>query len=123
MLGQLIWWSSIALEMALLARGLQNRLAFRLPVFYSYIGFVIFQDLVRLSTFQWKYDLYKRVFWSTEFLGLAIGSLVVFEIYKVSLAAYPGAARMDSNAFAVVFLGALVYRLIHVGHAPSYWTT
>jgi len=108
MLGQLIWWSSIALEMALLARGLQNRLAFRLPVFYSYIAFVIFQDLVRLSTFQWKYDLYKRVFWSTEFLGLAIGSLVVFEIYKVSLAAYPGAARMARNALAVVFLVALV---------------
>jgi len=123
MLGQLIWWSSIALEMVLLARGLHNRLAFRLPVFYSYIAFVIFQDLVRLSTFQWKFDFYKPVFWSTEFLGLAIGSLVVFEIYKVSLAAYPGAARMARNALAVVFLVALVKGLLHVASAPAGWQT
>src|SRR5258708_17139293 len=121
MLGQLIWWSSIALEMVLLARGLQNRLAFRLPVFYSYIAFVIFQDLVRLSTFQWKYDLYKPVYWSTEFLGLAVGSLVVFEIYKVSLAAYPGAARMARNALAVVFLIALVKGVLEVAGTAAGW--
>jgi hypothetical protein len=43
----------------------------------------------------------------TEFLGLAGGSLVVFEIYRVSLAAYPGAARMARNALAFVFLTAM----------------
>jgi len=50
MLGQLIGGAAIALEMALLARGLQNRLAFgcRFSIVYR---FVIFQDLVRLSTF------------------------------------------------------------------------
>src|SRR5947209_11620945 len=121
MLGQLIWWSSIALEMALLVRGLQNRLAFRLPVFYSYIAFVIFQELVRLSTFQWKYELYKPIYWSTEFLGLAVGSLVVFEIYKVSLAAYPGAARMARNALAAVFAVALVKGLFNASAASAGW--
>ncbi len=121
MLGQLIWWSSIALEMVLLVRGLQNRLAYRLPVFYSYIAFVVLQELVRLSTFQWKFDFYKRVYWSTEFLGLAIGSLVVFEIYKVSLAAYPGAARMARNALAVVFLVALVKGLLDATSASPVW--
>lgn len=121
MLGQLIWWSSIALEMVLLVRGLQNRLAYRLPVFYSYITFVILQEVVRLSTFQWRYGLYKRVYWSTEFLGLAIGSLVVFEIYKVSLAAYPGAARMARNALAVVFLVALAKGLLDAASASAVW--
>jgi hypothetical protein len=121
MLGQLIWWSSIALEMVLLVRGLQNRLAYRLPVFYSYIAFVVLQELVRLSTFQWNFDFYKRVYWSTEFLGLAVGSLVVFEIYKVSLAAYPGAARMARNALAVVFLIALVKGVLDVAGAAAGW--
>lgn len=123
MLSQLIWWSSIALEMVLLVRGLQNRLAFRLPVFYSYVAFVVLQELVRLSTHQWKSDFYKQVYWSTEFLGLAIGSLVVFEIYKVSLAAYPGAARMARNALAVVFLIAVVKGLLHVLADPAGWQT
>ena len=121
MLGQLIWWSSIALEMVLLVRGLQNRLAYRLPVFYSYVAFVVLLELVRLSTFQWNFDLYKRVYWTTEFLGLPIGSLVVFEIYKVSLAAYPGAARMARNALAVVFVIALVKGLLDVATARAGW--
>jgi hypothetical protein len=106
MLGQLIWWSSIALEIVLLVRGLGTRLAYRLPVFYGYIAFVLFQDLARLVAIQ-SDPVYKVVYWTTEFLGLGVGSLVVFEIYKVSLAAYPGAARMARNALAFVFLMAL----------------
>lgn len=112
MLGQLIWWSSITLEIVLLARGLYNRLAYRFPIFYSYIAFVLLQDITRFCTFHWKYDLYKPVYWVTEFMGLAVGSLIVFEIYKVSLAVFPGAARMARNALTAVFLIALVKGLL-----------
>ena len=116
MLGQLIWWSSITLEIVLLARGLYNRLAHRFPVFYSYIAFVLLQDIARFCTFQWKYDLYKPVYWVTEFMGLAVGSLVVFEIYTVSLAVFPGAARMARNALTAVFLIALVKGLLEASN-------
>jgi hypothetical protein len=112
MLGQLIWWISITLEVVLLARGLYTRLVYRYPVFYSYVTFVVLQDIARLSAFQWRYEVYKPVYWVTEFMGLAIGSLIVFEIYKVSMAAYPGAARMAGNALTVVFVIALVKGLL-----------
>jgi hypothetical protein len=121
MLGQLIWWSSIALEMVLLVRGLCTRLAYRLPVFYSYIAFVVLQEIARLFAFQWSDPVYKAVYWSTEFLGLAVGSLVVFEIYKVSLAAYPGAARMARNALAFVFLTALAKGLLNAPVSAARW--
>jgi hypothetical protein len=123
MLGQLIWWSSIALEILLLARGVLSLLAYRLPVFYGYITFVLLQDMARFLAYHWNFGLYKRVYWSTEFLGLAIGSLVVFEIYKVSLAAYPGAARMARNALAVVFLVALVTGLLDASAGSAGWQT
>jgi hypothetical protein len=123
MLGQLIWWSSITLEGLLLARGLRSQLAYRLPVFYGYIIFVLLQDMARFFTLQWNSSLYKPVYWSTEFLGLGVGSLVVFEIYKVSLAAYPGAARMARNALALVFLIAMVKGLLDVPNSSMGWQT
>ena len=106
MLTQLIWWSSIALEIAVLVRGLLCKLAYRLPIFYGYIAFVALQDIIRFL-FQRNKQVYPVIYWVTEFLGLAIGSLVIFEIYKVSLRAYPGAARMARNALAFVFLTAV----------------
>jgi hypothetical protein len=112
MLGQIIWWSSIALEMVLLVRGMYTRLVYRFPVFYSYITFVVLQDIARLSTYLWKSGFYKPVYWVTEFMGLAMGSLIVFEIYRVSLAAFPGAARMARNVLTAVFLIALVKGLL-----------
>jgi hypothetical protein len=107
MLSQLILWSSIILELALLVTGLRSRLAHRFPVFYVYITFILLQDLVTIFALQWSQQTYKSVYWSTEFTGLALGSLVVFEICKVSLAAYPGTARMARNALALVFLAAV----------------
>src|SRR5258708_6001074 len=107
MLGHLIWVSSTALEILLLVRGFYSRLAYRFPVFYGYIAFVVLQEIARLVAFRWSESVYRNVYWVTEFLGLAIGSLIVFEIYKVSLAAYPGTARMARNALAFVFVIAL----------------
>jgi hypothetical protein len=113
MLGQLIWWSGIALEIAVLVRGLRSQLARRLPIFYAYIAFVALQEILRFL-FQWNQPVYAAIYWVTEFLGLAMGSLVIFEIYKVSLRAYPGAARMARNALAFVFLTAVAKGLATV---------
>jgi hypothetical protein len=112
MLGNVIWWSSIALEIALLLRGLGSGLFRRLPIFFGYMSFVVLQEIIRLL-FQ-NQDVYPAVYWFTEFLGLAFGSLVIFEIYKISLLAYPGAARMARNALAFVFLTAVAKGLADV---------
>jgi hypothetical protein len=112
MLGQLIWWSGIAVEIAVLVRGFRGQLVRRLPIFYAYIAFVALQEILRVL-FQSR-PAYPLIYWVTEFLGLAMGSLVIFEIYKVSLRAYPGAARMARNALAFVFLTAVAKGLATV---------
>src|SRR5271155_4768858 len=97
MLSQIIWWSSIALEILLLVRAFRGRLATHYPIFYIYLSFVLTQDLLRFSVYRWEPRLYSPVYWVTEFLGVVAGCAVVFEICKVSLAAYPGTARLARN--------------------------
>jgi len=108
MLSQTIWWSSNVLEACLLARGVSSRLIFRYPVFYTYLLLVLLQSPIRLVAYRWYRETgYGPVYWTTEFLGLAMGCLVVFEIYRVALAAYPGTAKMTRNVLLFLFVLAL----------------
>jgi len=122
MLGQAIWWSGIALEALLLIRGLRGKLLARYPVFYVYIVFVWLQSLLRFSIYHSRPELYSSVYWITEWLGVLFGCGVVFEIYRVGLAAYPGTARMARNLLAFVFVMALTKGLVETWNNPHWWS-
>jgi len=107
MLSQSIWWSSIVLEVFLLTRGVSGRLIFRYPAFYGYISFVLAQSIFRSFVHRWSEELYSSVYWTTEFLGLILGCWIVFEIYRVALAAYPGTAKMARKILLFLFVLAL----------------
>jgi hypothetical protein len=121
MLGQTIWWSCIAFETLLLLRGFAGRLWSRYPVFYAYISFVCFQSLLRFSIFHSRPQLYRPVYWITEGLGVLIGCAVVFEIYRVGLAAYPGTARMARNLLGFVFALAFTKAIVDAWNDPQWW--
>ena len=121
MLSQLIWWSSIALEAFVLTRGLRGKLAFRYPVFYAYISFVLLQSLLRFSVREYQRQLYRDVFWTTEVLGVMAGCAVVFEIYRMALLQYPGTARMARSVLTLVFALALAKALAGVGGDSRSW--
>src|ERR1700687_3951514 len=103
MLSQLIEWGGITLEILLLVRGIWGRLALRYPAFYSYLSFILLQDLVCFAVHRWYHGIYRDVYWTAEFLGLIFGCAVVFEIYRAGLSPFPGTARMARNALAFVF--------------------
>jgi hypothetical protein len=108
MLSQAIWWGSNVLEGCLLVRGASTRLISRYPVFYTYLLLVLLQSPIRFAAYHWYNETwYSPVYWTTEFLGLAMGCLVVFEIYRVALAAYPGTAKMARNVLLFLFVLAL----------------
>lgn len=121
MLSQWLDWGGITLEVLLLVRGLQGRLAFRYPVFYSYFSFILFQDLLSLAVHRWYPLHYRNVYWFTEFLALLFGCAVVFEIYRVGLSAFPGTARMARNALALVFALAITIGLAQAWNDPRWW--
>lgn len=124
MLGQAIWWACIAVEAMLLARGLfRSSLLKQYPAFYAYLSFVWMQSLFRFSAYHARPQLYPKVYWITEGLGVLAGCAVVFEIYRVGLHAYPGTARLARNLLAFVFLLAFAKATIETGTKPLWWST
>jgi hypothetical protein len=121
MLSQAIWWSSIAVEILLVVRGLRGRLVFRYPVFYSYVSFVLFQDLFLFFAYRWYPLFYRNAYWTAEFISLIFGCAVVFEIYRVGLSAFPGTARMARNALAFVFALAVARAIADAWTDPRWW--
>src|SRR5579863_8113710 len=105
MLVLFISWLGMLLEAIVLVRGLKVGLVSRFPLFYSYLLVVLVQDLVRIIVYQWYLPLYPDVYWSTQFVSLVMGSLVVFEIYRVALREFPGTARMAKILLSGVFVG------------------
>jgi hypothetical protein len=123
MIGQAIWWACIAAETLLLVRALQSKLLSRYPAFYGYLLFVWMQSLLRFSVYHARPQLYAKVYWVTEWLGVLVGCGVVFEIYRVGLRAYPGTARLARNLLAFVFLITFVKATVETGNNPLWWST
>jgi len=99
----LIWWTGTLLEIIILARGYQQRLTRQFPIFYAYLLFVTLDEFVRISFYRWDPNHYSQVYWVTQYICLALGAGIIFEIYRVALRSYPGAARMTRYMLVVVF--------------------
>jgi hypothetical protein len=121
MMTQVIWWAGMCLEAVMLFRGFRERLLFKYPVFYSYIAFVLLEDLLRFYIYGWHPAIYPPTYYITEFFGLVIGSGVVFEIYRSGLSAYPGTARMARNLLLLVFTLAFAKVLVSMSYGSLWW--
>lgn len=112
MLIQVVWLAAMGLEGILLFRSLRTRMLARYPLFYSYIAFVFFNELVRLFAYYNLPETYERIYWATQFPSLLVGCSIIFEVYRVGLRNFPGTARMARNlllfVFAMVFAKAIV---------------
>jgi len=103
MLNVMIWSVGVFLELLLLFRGSQEKLYRQFPIFYAYFLFVTLDDFLRMAVYRWAPIHYFEVYWFTQFLSLAIGSGIIFEIYRVALRSFPGAARMTRYVLVIVF--------------------
>jgi hypothetical protein len=61
------------------------------------------------------------VYWITQWLGILTGCVVVFEVYRVGLRAYPGAARMARNLLALVFILVSTKAIVDTSNDPRWW--
>jgi len=121
MLTLVIWWSGVLLEFLLLLQGVRGRLLRRFPLFYSYVLFVLAETLLLFGVYRWAPQEYVRAYWIGEYLGLALGSLILFEIYRVALRPFPGTARMVRNLLGLVFALTIAKVLVNHSFGPLWW--
>jgi hypothetical protein len=120
MLTHLISWGGLAVELLLLVRGVQQKLVSRYPIFYSYILF-IFASEIASQFFDPAKHPYLFFYWITEFLGLFLGCMIVFELYRIGLSEYPGTARKARAVLGVLFLIASLRTVIATAEVPLWW--
>jgi hypothetical protein len=116
-----VWWAGIILELLLLLRGVRGKFFLRLPVFFSYILFVLTQSVLLYAVYHWAPQQYGTGYWICQFLAILIGSAVVFEIYRVALHSYPGTSRMARNALFFVFALTIAKVLVYQSNGTLSW--
>ena len=124
MLNHAIWLVCIALEVFVLARGFRAQLWARYHFFFAYLAFVLFEDIVSLFFFRFDNPnslTYRYIYWSTEFICVLLGCGVVFEVYRVTLARFPGTARMARNVLTLVFMLAVAKGIANAWDSGMWW--
>jgi hypothetical protein len=121
MLALITWCLGMLLEALVLMRGVKAKLIPRFPLFYSYLLVVVLQTLICPAVHYWYQDLYPNVYWTLQFVCLFMGSLLVFEIYKLALREFPGTARMARMLLQAAFVGVLLKALLTMHANLAVW--
>lgn len=116
-----LWFSAIALEVVLLARGAQVGLLKHYRMFFLYLGLVLARDVCLLPIYFWSPKLYGRVYWSSELTVVFAGCFLVWEVYKIAFTPYPGAARVGRSALILLFIFAITQIFMSILNSPT-WT-
>ena len=115
-----IWLMTIVLEVVPLVRASEAKFIRHYKLFYSYLGFVLLRDLWLLGVyFRWP-KFYAYAYWSSEPVGVLVGCALVWEVYKVALAQYPGTARMARNVLAFLFIFASTRIFVKAWNRPTW---
>jgi|SRR5882672_4769901 len=109
MVTNFIWWGAIALEIAILFRGVKITLLRKYPLFYAYIACILVVDLARVSCYEFAPDFYPAFYWYTEPLTIVSSYAVIFEIFKRPLIYNPAVARLAQPLLVVVFILTATY--------------
>jgi hypothetical protein len=124
MLGLILGASSLGVLALLLASALRGKFFARYLFFYAYLLTWLAVGSLRLVFFAFHLDSpdeYGLVYWYTQFLLVAGGYAVVWQIYSHTLRSYPGTAKMArvlvSSVYAVVLMEVFFYVL--AGHSED----
>jgi hypothetical protein len=122
MFAQAIWLAAICLEAFLVFRLWRARQFSAYPLFFSYLSFVLLQDVLRYLVAHYYAFAYPGVYWSTEFLGVFAGCGVVLEFYWDALAQLPGVAKLARFVLLLAFsltFGKVLFTAMQGAHGWS----
>ena len=120
MLSTTLWVMALVLEIVTLTRALQGNFLKHYRFFYGYLGRVLVSDLSLIPFYYVLPKIYPYAYWSNQFFSVVVGCCVVWEVYKVALGPYPGAARMARNVLALMFILAITRIFVKVWSSPNW---
>jgi len=103
MFAQAIWLAGISLEALLIFRIWRTRNVRVYPLFFSYVTFILVQEILSYLVAHLRPTFYPGFYWSTEFIGVFAGCAVVMEFAWVGLAECPGVAKLARVALIATF--------------------
>ena len=115
MLAETIWVLGIFLEALLLFRSWRARHFLKFPFFFSYVGFVLVQSVIRYCVNKFYPSQYANVYWCTEFVGVVAGCAVVLDFYRIALAEFLGVAKLARSALLLAFVATFLRVLLGQG--------
>jgi len=104
-----IWWIGICLESAIIARGVRSKVFAKYPIFFAYLVFVLASEVSRYVIYQRTPSLYKSWWWTTEFIGVLMGYMLIMSILEKVLIAYPGARKFARNIGLAIFAAIVLF--------------
>jgi hypothetical protein len=116
----LIWITGLLGESLPPIRAVRAGFIGRYKWFYSYLIVVLLRDASLFAIYFIWPKVYRPVYWSTEFVGALLGCGLVWEVYKIALARYPGTARMARNLLALAFVFTFA-RVLSKGSSTLHW--
>ncbi len=105
----LIWWIGVSIDVALLLRGAITGLLRKYPLFYSYIGCVLFKEVIGLLSYHFAPSFYEPSYWPAELATIVASYAVIVEIFRQTLRYSPGVVRRAQKLLLVVFVVSLAY--------------
>lgn len=116
----ILWLTVLALESLLLLRAVQRKGLKHYPFFYFYLGCITARDVLLMPVYYLWPRTYGYAYWYSQFLIVVIGCGVVWEVYKVALSRYPGAARMARNVLPFLFVFATSRIFVKAWSSPNW---
>lgn len=115
-----LWLMALAFESVVLVRAALGNVLKYYPFFYLYLSCVLFRDASLMAVYYLWPRIYGYAYWYSEFLNVALGCGVVWEVYKVALSRYPGAARMARNVLPFLFVFAASRIFVKAWNSPNW---
>jgi len=113
MLSLLIWWCGIALEGAILFRGLKSRIVPRYPNFYIYATGLFLTDGLLYLVYVFLPSKYLTWMWYPGFVVLFLGCGIVVETFRHVFLRYAGAEKVARAASFLIVGSAVCFMCLY----------
>ena len=120
MLPTTLWLTCLGLEALLLVRAVQGGALKYHRFFYLYLTCILVRDVSLVPVYYLWPKNYGYAYWYSQFLIVVLGCGVVWEVYKLALAPYPGAARMARNTLSFLFILATSRIFVKAWNSPRW---